>query len=826
MDLYLGKKTDSDEQVQYPSKHLTTHGLIFGMTGSGKTGLAIGMLEEAQRQGIPIIAIDPKGDLTNLALAWPDLAPEGFAHWLDPARLEGANAAELGQQFADTWRNGLSGSGLGPDDIAAMRQRAHLTVYTPGSTSGVPVSLLRELAAPRGFETLNEEDRQELVSGVVGAVLSLVRIPVDPLQSREFILLSNLISQAWARGESLDLPTLVQRVDTPPFAKLGVFDLDDFFPPRRRREFAMQLNGLIASPAFKAWLEGPPLDLEMMLTKEDGKQRTSIFYLAHLDDSERMSFVTLLLERVIAWMRQQPGTGALRALVYMDEVFGYLPPHPSNPPSKRPIMTLLKQARAFGVGVVLATQNPVDVDYKALTNAGTWLIGKLQAEQDRERVLDGLMSAQTGEGAPTRSEISRLVTSLEGRQFVLQSAHEPGPTVFKSRFAMSFLRGPMTRGEVARLKDLKFYNSPEVAGLNAAAQTSAPAPVAPKTPPSDPTQPTGSTVEAGPRVPESPGAPFNPWARKDSADGATPTTTAPTSAGWQAEVVAAPPKAAPTLIQLPARYLSRAARSNPAVIAALGLSGQRTETYETWLPALFGEATVRFELQGSVEPTTISLQRIAFPLGDRALSTPWREVMTPIIADSNEPQSFSPTAPPAWVRDGAQVAQARELFEKSVTARQNIVLPVCPPLNFWGQPGEGLEAFRMRLGPMIGQARDMGLDKLERSKDLQASIMDRKVAEMKELLEMDRRELAHFRATGDAEALKKATIRTQMRIEKYKELQATREKFVGLAQRDIADVEFSALDKLEAAELRAITVQPQRSDIVWLGILWIPANPL
>ncbi len=802
MDLYLGTRTDSGERLLYPAKHLTTHGLIFGMTGSGKTGLAIDMLEEAQRAGVPVIAIDPKGDLTNLALAWPDLAPVGFASWIDPARLEGASAAELGESFAKTWREGLERSGLGPADIAEMRKKAHLAVYTPGSTSGVPVSLLRELAAPEGFSKLPAEDQQELVSGVVGALLSLVRIAADPLQSREFILLSNIVSAAWDKGQTLDLPALVQRVDNPPFSKLGVFDLDDFFPPKKRREFAMQLNGLIASPAFKAWLEGPSLDMDTLLAKQDGRQRTSVFYLAHLDDSERMSFVTLLLERLIAWMRQQPGTGGLRALVYMDEVFGYLPPHPANPPSKRPLMTLLKQARAFGVGVVLATQNPVDVDYKALTNAGTWMIGKLQAEQDRERVLDGLMSAQAGPDAPTRGEISRLVTALEGRQFVLQSAHEPGPRVFKTRFAMSFLRGPMTRGEVGRLKDAGFYNAHEVADLS---------PKVAEAPPATPPAPAASST--------APGSAWPPSAGSTGPSAGTPAAPIPTP-GWRAEVTTPLRADAPPLT---ARYLGRAARSSPAIISALGLADGPGDA---WRPALFGEATVTFKVEGSPETRTVTMQRVAYPLGDRALSTPWREVAVPLHAESAPPPGFTPAPLPAWLGDAAEATRARDLFQQSVRSRQNIVLPVCPPLGFWGYPNESLEAFRARLAGHLSEARDRGLDKAERSRDMQAATLDRQLAEMKELLEMDRRELSHLQQSGDAEGLQRARLRAQVRMEKYKELKEMRARFVGEAERAMADIEFSALDKLEAAELRAITVKPLDARIEAFGLLWIPERQL
>jgi hypothetical protein len=482
----------------------------------------------------------------------------------------------------------------------------------------------------------------------------------------------------------------------------------------------------------------------------------------------------------------------------MDEVFGYLPPHPGNPPSKRPIMTLLKQARAFGVGCVLATQNPVDVDYKALTNAGTWLIGKLQAEQDRERVLDGLMSAQSGPDSPTRSDISRLVTALEGRQFVLQSAHEPGPTVFRSRFAMSFLRGPMTRNEVARLKQASFYNAPEVASLAPPAPVDAP----PMAPP-----PVAAPTIAAPTV---------------AAPSFTGTTTIPTP-GWQAEIVRLP--SAPPL---PSRYLGRAARSNPTIAQALGLGLARPNPAppDIWHPALLGEARVRFKVEGPSQPVSLTLQRLAFPIGDRALTTPWREIPMPLHADDAAPHGFAPGATPAWLADAGEQTRARDLFRQAVGGRQQLILPVCAPLGFWGEPNEPLDAFRLRLAGLVSNARDRGLDKARQSRDSQAALLDRQVGELRELLEMDKRELALLRERGDAEALNRVKGRVQVRMEKYKELQAMRAKFVDLAERDMADIEFSALDKLEAAELRAVPVQADHVEILWFGVLWIPAHPL
>ncbi|TNF26096.1 MAG: ATP-binding protein, partial [Deltaproteobacteria bacterium] len=481
MAFHLGKRVDLDHEaddarVEYDPKHLTTHGLVFGMTGSGKTGLCIGLLEEAGRENIPIIAIDPKGDLTNLALCWPDLAPQRFADWIDPARVQngGPTAAELGAKTAEVWRTGLAKEGLDSDEIGAYRAATNITLYTPGSSAGVQVSLLDRFEPPPKFDELTAEDQSELVAGVVSAVLALVDVDADPLQSREYILLSNLLTHAWTRGQSLDLPALIRLIDAPPFDRLGVFDLEEFFPSKKRKAFAMQLNGLIASPSFQPWLHGEPLDMDALLGGNGEVSRTSIFYIAHLDDSERMSFVSLLLDRLIGWMRAQPGTGSLRAILYMDEIFGYLPPHPYSPPTKRPLLTLLKQARAYGLGVVLATQNPVDVDYKAVTNAGTWFVGKLQTEQDKDRILDGLVSASAEVGhSVSRAEISRRISALESRQFLLHNAHESEQHVFKTRFVRSFLRGPMTKPEITRLKAEGFYN------LGPARLAAAPAPASP-----------------------------------------------------------------------------------------------------------------------------------------------------------------------------------------------------------------------------------------------------------------------------------------------------------------------------------------------------------
>ena len=398
---YIGKKYDLakgkllEEQVIYDPADLTTHGFVTGMTGSGKTGLCIGLLEEAALEGIPAIMIDPKGDLTNLLLHFPDFKPEDFKPWIDPdvVRRENKDMDTVAAETAAEWKNGLEQWGLTSDDVRKLQDSVDFTVYTPGSTAGQPVSILSSFKAPDISWEENSEVLREEISSTVTAVLGLVGMnDIDPLRSREHILMANILEYAWSQGKSLDMNALILQVQNPPFERLGAFPVDNLFPAKERMDLAMLLNNFLASPSFQTWIEGVPLDVPSFLYSSDGKPRHSIFYLAHLPENERMFFVTLLFASIEAWMRMQRGTGSLRALIYFDEIVGYLPPV-ANPPSRPIMLRMLKQARAFGVGLLLATQNPVDLDYKALSNAGTWFIGRLQTERDKARLLDGLESA-------------------------------------------------------------------------------------------------------------------------------------------------------------------------------------------------------------------------------------------------------------------------------------------------------------------------------------------------------------------------------------------------------------------------------------------------
>ena len=460
---YLGKKYDLVERklqpdlVNYDSKDLVTHALCVGMTGSGKTGLCLSLLEEAAIDGIPAICIDPKGDLGNLLLAFPDLTPGDFQEWIEPAEAtrQGKPIEELAEETANRWRKGLSDWQQEPDRIKRFRENTDITIYTPGSNIGVPMTVLKSFDAPSSAVLEDAETMREKVSAAASGLLTLLGIDADPLTSREHILLSNIFNESWKNGNNLSLEELIRQIQSPPIKKIGVIDLDSFFAPADRTKLAMSLNNLLASPSFAGWLEGQSLDIKSLLYTSEGKPRLSIISIAHLNDSERMFFVTLFLGELLSWMRAQPGTSSLRALFYMDEIYGYFPPS-AKPPSKPPMLTLLKQARAFGLGIVLATQNPVDLDYKGLSNMGTWFLGRLQTQRDKDRVLDGLEGASMQQGSAfDRQSMERSLSALGNRVFLMNNVHDDGPTIFQSRWALSFLRGPLSRDQISKLMATK-----------------------------------------------------------------------------------------------------------------------------------------------------------------------------------------------------------------------------------------------------------------------------------------------------------------------------------------------------------------------------------
>ncbi|RPJ25113.1 MAG: ATP-binding protein [Chloroflexi bacterium] len=458
-NFYLGRAYDpikqaiTEKEITYDPADLTTHAVVMGMTGSGKTGLCVILLEEAALNGIPAIIIDPKGDLTNLLLHFPDMAPQDFQPWIDSelARRAGRSLDQIATDASVSWREGLKEWGMPQERVLALKNAAQFSIFTPGSDAGIPVSVLSSLAVPEISWQDNREVLREKITSTVTALLGLVGYTdIDPLRSREHILLANIFEAAWSQGKDVELTELILQTQTPPFDKLGAFPVETFFPAKDRMELAMVINNILAAPAFETWREGQSLNIGSMLYTEDGRPRHNIFYLAHLSDAERMFFVTLLLSAVETWMRTQSGATSLRALLYMDEIYGYLPPQ-RNPPSKQPLLRMLKNARAFGLGLLLATQNPVDVDYKALSNAGTWFIGKLQTEQDKNRLLDGLESAA---GGISRMVFDKLISSIGKRVFVLHNIHAKQPELLQTRWTMNFLAGPITRDRIGDLNKL------------------------------------------------------------------------------------------------------------------------------------------------------------------------------------------------------------------------------------------------------------------------------------------------------------------------------------------------------------------------------------
>ncbi len=458
---YLGREYDlaskqvKDDLILYDSKDLVTHGVVLGMTGSGKTGLCLALLEEAAMDGVPVIAIDPKGDIGNALLTFPNLTPQEFRPWIneDEARREGQSPDEYAAAQSAMWQKGLGDWGQSADRIKKLRATVDMAIYTPGSNAGLPVSILSSLNCPPAEVMDDAEALGDRIESTVSSMLGLLNVNADPIQSPEHILLSNIVAFCWKKGQNITLENLVRQIQQPPIRKVGVVDLDSFMPEAKRTALAMKLNNLLASPGFSSWLEGEALDIQRMYYTPQGKPRITIFCIAHLSDTERMFFVSLLMNQLLGWMRTQQGTTSLRAMFYMDEIYGYLPPT-AMPPSKKPLMILLKQARAFGLGILLATQNPADLDYKALANIGTWWLGRLQTERDKMRVLEGLEgAANTAGGKFDRQQMEQTLAGLGNRVFLMNNVHEDHPVVFTVRWLMSYLSGPLSRPQIKALMD-------------------------------------------------------------------------------------------------------------------------------------------------------------------------------------------------------------------------------------------------------------------------------------------------------------------------------------------------------------------------------------
>lgn len=798
---YLGKEFDPASGVkpgahlQYDARDLTTHAVCVGMTGSGKTGLCVALLEEAALDGVPAIIIDPKGDLANLLLTFPELRPEDFLPWVNPddARRKGQTAQECAAATAAAWREGLAAWDQDGERIRRLRASAEFRIYTPGSDAGTPVSILASLSAPVGGWEGNEEARREQIAGTVGALLGLAGVDADPLRGREHILLSTIFEQAWREGRDLDLAQLIAAVQRPPVAKLGVFDVDVFFPPQERFALAMALNAVVAAPSFASWLQGEPLDVDALLRAPDGRPRHAIFSIAHLPDAERMFFTTLLLEQVVAWMRRQPGTTSLRALLYMDEVFGFLPPT-AEPPSKKPLLTLLKQARACGLGVVLTTQNPVDLDYKALGNAGTWLLGKLQTERDKLRVLDGLESAG---GGFDRKTVDTLLSGLGERVFLLHDTHADGPVLMQTRWAMSYLRGPLTRDQIRTLSQ----QAPAGAGPAPTVEAPAPGRVA-----SDPAATSATPPPLPPAVPQA-------WA--------------PATLSREAALAA-----------------FERERGRLDVASA-------TLVYEPRIGA-FGRVAFVDRKLGVEEEQAVGL--LVRPRDAGALIR-WREAEPTTLDPATlaaAPENGARFAPPpaAWNAVAVFKAAAKD-FADHLYRDRALSLPHCPALDLHGLPGESEAAFAGRAGLAARERRDAEVDKLRAKAETALARLTAKLERERHELTQDRADHASRqreellsagetiagmlgvfgsrRRGGLAAAARKRHLTDSARLdiaESEQSLAGLEREIAGLrAQLEREVAEAAARWDAAAREVAAAEVKPRRTDVRvdLVALTWVPA---
>jgi hypothetical protein len=751
---YIGRAYDLkarkilDQPTLYDPDDLTTHGVVVGMTGSGKTGLCIDILEEAALNSIPALLIDPKGDIANLLLHFPELSVEDFQPWVDPdqARREGKTTEEVASEVAELWRNGLAKWGIESARIAQVRQAVRYAVYTPGSDAGLPVSILSSLQAPTIPWDQNREILREKISSTATALLGLVGIEADPVRSREHILLANLFGLSWQQGNDLDLTELIRQIQTPPFDKLGAFEIDQFYPRDDRFELAMLLNNLLASPSFQAWIEGTPLDIGALLWGPDGQPCQSVFYLAHLPDTERMFFVTLLLTAVEAWMRTQAGSPSLRALIYFDEVFGFLPPV-AKPPSKAPLLRLLKQARAFGLGLLLATQNPVDLDYKALSNAGTWMIGKLQTEQDKARLLEGLEGVDAGEGAFNRAKADRSISALGKRVFLLHNVHEKSPQIFHTRWAMAYLKGPITRAQLGDLNAL--------VGAKAAEVLAEP--------------PAG--VDLREEVPLAP--------QKGGLEAAS--TTRPTVPKGVEEFFLPNNMTVAQALKVVGKDLSEAKR--------LGL---------LYRPALLAQATVRYldrkiDLDHVATVTAISLDT------DRRGMVRWEDIMTPPVDPAGLDRGPAPEArfadlePP--LNDPKTLSALEKDFLDQVYHGASLHLLSNRSLKLVAKPGATDEAFQAICAEAAKKEREADTEKLRKK-------YETKIKRVEDKLVREERELSEDQAELSARKMEEMATHAENVLGLFTGSRSRRRVSSSLTKRRLtskakADVEES-LDQIEA----------------------------
>ena len=794
--LYLGRKvaisdqTVTEENIEYKADRFVRHGVCIGMTGSGKTGLSVGLIEELVLAGVPVICIDPKGDLANLALLFPNLDGADFAPWVDEgeARRKGLTRDELGTKTAEMWKNGLEGSGLNSDRMKVLKSKMKLSLFTPGSESGTPVNVMGALGRPTE-ETLQDGDsRRELVTGTVSGLLSLIGVEADPVRSPEHLVVSQIVEAAWLAGEDLDPEKLILRIVDPPFKKVGVFPLDRFWTPDERMDLAMKLNGVLAAPSFQAWTKGVRLDPTALTDTSSGRVPVSVFYMAHLSDSERMFFSSLLLERIVAWSRVQSGTSSLRALVFLDEAYGFMPPHPANPPTKKPLLTLLKQARAVGVGVLLSTQNPVDLDYKGLTNAGTWFLGRLSTQQDIKRVSEGMRTAGAASG-----DVVKLIGKMKPRQFLLRDVTKDEPTLFNTRWVMSYLRGPVTRHEIARLPGIE-----------------APA-----------TQPQSS----------------HPLTSRE------PATQGVTDDGL-AGVPQPTPRGADAFFLDPRSAFS--ARMDGAFDRFAGPA--RSDGVVEYKPALYARVRLRFDEDRSGFALDEDHHMVWYPLEGRRL--PQEPLHVGLDARDlllDPPQGrFHPL--PEWLDEGKELTAAKRKVVDRVYRTESRGQWTCAPLKLYGKTNERREDFEERCRDAIQDKVDTALAKLKDSYENKADRIEEKIRRKQnqldqlegkakaekaaEMVNIGEVVLSFFvgrkRSVSSVLSKRKTSANTDRRIDAASEdldtYEATLEKLAEQLDDKVADLEQQHGKALDHIVERSVGLEKNDIDLQEFGVLWIPAS--
>jgi hypothetical protein len=808
-DLPEGKRTDIP--VNYEARDLATHAITVGMTGSGKTGLCLGLLEEAAIDGVPAILIDPKGDISNLVLQFPDLTSQDFAPWIDPddARREGKSVAESAAEVAARWRQGLDSWGIGPERLRTLKEAVEYAIYTPGSDAGIPVNILGSLAAPRLNFDEHSEIVRERISGTVNALLGFVGISADPVQSRETILLSTIFEHFWRQNQDLDLARLIHAIQNPPVRQLGVLDVDTFYAEKERFALAMAFNNLLASPGFQNWLQGQVLDVDALLYTEDGKPRHSIFYVAHLPAQERMFFVTLLLESVLTWVRRQPGTNSLRAILYFDEAYGFLPPV-AQPPSKRPLMTLVKQGRAVGLGCVLATQNPADIDYKGLTNTGTWFIGRLQAERDKARVIEGLRDAIAESGGDSqRVDFERIIGQLKPRLFLMHNVHENQPVVFQTRWAMSYLHGPLTRTQVKTLAAARARRP----------QAASPAPV-------------GITAAGRAEPAARPaGAPTGFSATRQVLDPAIPQFFLPVT-------------------------ISETTASQH-LFPVTSSAGRPEQAQLVYRAAILGAASVRFfDRKHDIfeERDRVLLAPVPGPVGTfdwnaaEEVNSPLGELgQRPAQTSSLQGPFFAPA--PEAANSAVEFKGIAKALADWLYYNSHLTLLAHPDLDLVQQPDESEQEFKQRLQHAARERRDAEVDALRKRYTAQIEKVETRLRRQERELEQDEsdydaRKRESLIATGEM----LLTLLTRRRVYRTASWTASRNRLAQQSKMELSESR-QELDELEAelAQLQAKleeeivritprwvdilkaltpqTLRPRRSDVEvkTVGLAWVPS---